>query len=407
MIFSDSQPPRIAFVAGGIPLGGSTTFTLFLAAALRKSGVRAEVFSFIASNPLGEEFSTAGIPVHTQDENHFIYEDRLQQVYAGLRAFKPTVVFAVLGLEAFEILRYLPSRVLRIGVFHDRAIQPLVIGPRYRHALNHFVVVAAYLRDELKRLDPEFPCTYLAHGIPLPTKIAPRSQNLKDPLRLLYYGRLENASKGVRLFPEIIAALNRRKIPFTWTIHGCGPDEAFLKKALAKDMLKGQVVFSSPVGFNELQNLVRKHDVYLLASTNEGGPLTLLEAMSLGLIPVCGDIPCLIQSVITPENGFRVPRDQPNAYAEAIGRLHESRALLERVSLAARETITNHYSAEAMAQRYLSFLKLLGVPKQAAWPAQIEPKPILGVSLLSQMVQSLGVARKVRRTLKCVKSGRQ
>jgi glycosyltransferase involved in cell wall biosynthesis len=396
---------RVAFVTTGVAIGGTSTFTLFLSSALRRLGIPCEVFSFTNGNPFSSEFAETGIPVHTQDETRLIYEDRLEKVYDGLRAFKPTAVFAVLGMEAFEVLRYLPPGVARIGIFHDRAVQPQVNGPKFRHTLDHLVVVASYLREDIHRLDPQFPCTYLAHGIPIPKETPPRSPNFKDPLRLLYYGRFENSSKGVRLFPEIATALKRRQIPFVWTLHGSGPEEEFLKNAFAEDIQTGQVIFSKTVKYAELPERIRSHDIYLLASTNEGGPLTLLESMALGLVPVCGDIPCLVQEVITAQNGFRVRRDDPEAYAEAIDALHKDRGQLERFSADARRTITEHFSSEAMAERYLAFLKSLPVGGEVHWPARIRPRPILGTSGTVRLSQSLGILRQMRRFLKRVKSG--
>ena len=86
----NSTPPcRIALVAGGLPLGGSTTYMLFLASGLQELGAKAEIFSFTSSNPLSREFSEAGIRVHTFDEKQMIYEDRLRGLYAELRAFDP------------------------------------------------------------------------------------------------------------------------------------------------------------------------------------------------------------------------------------------------------------------------------------------------------------------------------
>jgi glycosyltransferase involved in cell wall biosynthesis len=370
---------RIAFVAGGLPLGGSSTFTLFLSAALQRLGVPVEVFSFRANHPLKREFEEAGVPVHTEDEGRLIYEDRLQKLYERLRAFRPTAVFAVLGSESFEMLRYVPAGVARIGILHDRTGQLEISTARYRATMDHLVVVAAYLLEDVHRLAPQFPSTYLAHGIPLPENVPSRTPTEHSkPLRLLYYGRLENAAKGVRLFPEIVAALKRRQVSFCWTIHGYGPEEKFLKAALADEVRDGHVRFSSPVPYDQLSALVRQHDVYLLASINEGGPLTLLESMALGLVPVCGDIPCLIQEVIAPQNGFRVPRDQPDAYAEAILKLHADRQLLESMSQAAKTTITNEFSAGAMAHRYISFLETQPAStKSVLWPEKIRVLPIL------------------------------
>ncbi len=388
---------RIAFITGGLPLGGSTLFMIFLTAALKKMGVEVEVFSFSASHPLAADFSKAGIPVYTQDESRLIYEDRLKNIYARLRAFGPTTVIGVLGMESFEILRYLPSNVLRTGIFLDRAINPPVVGPRYRHTLDHLIVIAAYLKREMQQLDPQWPCTHLALGIPIP-QIAPRVMvSHSAPLRILYYGRLENFSKGVRLFPEIVAALKRRGIPFCWTIHGYGPEEEFLKEMLADEVRAGQVRFSSIIDYDQIPAFVRQHDVYLLSSTNEGGPLTLLESMALGLVPVCGDINGLVEDVITPENGFRVPRDNPDAYAQAIAILHADRELLERMSQAARATITTDFSAEAMAQRYSAFIESHSSPaKKVLWPEKIQVKPILGSNPFFQ----IGPMRVIRRMVK-------
>jgi glycosyltransferase involved in cell wall biosynthesis len=391
---------RAAFVIGGINIGGASTYSLFLSSALRQLGVPCEIFSFSAGNPLTSEFADAGVPVHTQQDKPLIYEDRLQKVYADLRAFKPTVVFAVLGAESLEILRYVPPGVARVGIFHDRAALPKITVPIYRHSLDHFVVIAKYLLEDIREVARDFPCTYLAHGIPIPSDTAPRNPNSKEPLRLLYYGRFENISKGVRLFPEIATVLNRRGVPYRWTFHGSGPEESYLKGAFSAQIKTGQVVFSQPVRYAEVPGLIRKHDVYLLASTNEGGPLTLLESMALGLVPVCGDIPCLVQEVITSQNGFRVDRESPEAYADAIAKLNSNRELLERLSSSARQTITEHYSSRAMAERYIAFLNSLPIAANTEWPPHIRPRPILGRSHRSHLTQNLGIFRQIRRILK-------
>ena len=392
---------RIAFVTGHMELGGSTNFMLFLAAALRRKGVPTEVFSFSADHPLASEFAEAGVTVHTTDEHRLIYEDRLQQIYARLCVFRPTAVFAVLGAVSFEMLRYLPEGVARIGIFHDRTGQPHNIGPRYRGSFDHLVVIAAYLREEMRRIDPQIPCTYLAHGIPLPNGVLPRrALDRSAPLRLLYYGRFENATKGVRLFPEIVAVLKYRQIPFCWTIHGYGPEEKFLKTSLAKDVRSGRVRFSSPIPYEQLPALIRQHDVYLLTSINEGGPLTLLESMALGLVPVCGDIPGLVQEVITPANGFRVSRAEADAYARALAMLHADRDLLEQMSCAARAAIVADFSADAMAGRYLAFLEAHKFSTaDVHWPGTVRVKPILGGNPLIHW----GPLRVARRFIKALR----
>ena len=387
---------RIAIVAGGIPLGGSTTFILYLASALRVLGVPVEVFSFTANNPFSREFSGAGVPVHVQDEKRLIYEDRLQSLYQALCVFDPSVVVSVLGVESYEMLRYLPVGVMRIGIILDMAIKPQNFVSHYAHTMDHIVVIARYLVGEVLQAKEHPPVTHLQLGIPITANVAPREPNLNAPLRLLYYGRLENASKGVRLFPDIVAALNRRRVPFRWTIHGWGPEGRFLEQALALDVRKGNIIFSDHISYAQLPSVIRSHDVYMLTSTNEGGPLTLLESMTLGLVPICGDIPGLVEDVINSENGFRVPRADPEAYAEAIEALHSDRALLERMSQAARATITKEFSAEEMAHRYIRFLESLNPTNTVVWPERIRVRPILGQGRFRYTAAGRGLRRLMK-----------
>lgn len=390
---------RIAFVAGGLPLGGTTTFTLFLAAALRNLNIQVEIFSFSASHPLQREFQKSRLVVHRENEKKYIYEDRMRSLYRKLLDFKPQAVFAVLGAESFEVLRYLPAGVLRVGIFHDFLSPPLEYVGKYKSVLDHCIVIAPYLKKAIRKLHKNISCLYLQHGIPIP-KIPPRIPNYRKPLRILYYGRLENISKGVKIFPGIVKALQSLKVAFSFTIHGSGPDEKFLKTSLEQETRAGIVSFSRPVQYKKLFKIIRKHDIYILASKYEGGPLTLLESMSLGLVPVCGDIPGLVQEVISRKNGFRVCGKDPNSFAKAIGRLHDDRNLLEKMSRCARQTITHTFSSEAMAIRYIYFLRpRLVASNSIRWKKAICVQPFAGHYRLDSFL----ISHSCRRFLKMLK----
>jgi glycosyltransferase involved in cell wall biosynthesis len=389
---------KIALVTLNAPFGGSTFFLLYLASGLRQAGVACEVFSLRESQAgVAEDFAAENVPIHICNDRRLIFEDRVAFIHRRLARFQPTVVIANIGIESYEMLRYVPRGVLRIGMIHDRWTNPEQRISTYRDVLDHVVVVAAHLVDDVRASSPNMPCSYIPHGIPIPADVPPRAPNPASPLKLIYFGRFEE-DKGSRIFPAIVNALHQRQIPFQWTIHGSGSDEAFFRRQFAAEIASGEITMSAPVPRQQLYNLVRQHDIYILASAIEGGPLTLLEGMALGLVPVCGDIPCLVQEVIHPENGFRVPRTEPQAFAEAIGRLHQDRPLLERMSGAARQTVTTHYSREAMAGRYLKLVKsLVPTPTTANWPEKICIRPIRA---LENRVLFQPVLRPVRRLVK-------
>jgi glycosyltransferase involved in cell wall biosynthesis len=395
------QDYRVAVVTGGLPFGGTTAFLLNLVPALRNAGVLARVFSLTHANPFADEFEKAGISVHLCDDRKQIFEDRVVHTYTALAEFSPAVVLANIGQEAYEMLRYLPVGVARVGIIHDRAQEPRRVLTTYRGVLDHVIVVAAHLLADVQAVAPATPCAHLPHGISMPAHVAPRNPNRAAPLRLIYFGRLTEG-KGARLFPKIVDELHRRQIPFTWTIHGTGPEEAFLREHLAGEILSGEVLISPPVPRDSLFQMLQRHDVYVLASDTEGGPLTLLEAMAMGLVPVCGDIPCLVQEVINPKTGFRVERSNAGTYAEAIAKLHAARDLLERMSLAAQQAITAEYSLRAMGERYTRFLRgLVGDQPSGSWPATIHPRPILNAE---HPLAFSPISRPIRRLAKRLKS---
>ncbi len=392
---------RVALVSGGLGFGGTTVFLSNLANGLRSLGIPSAIFSLTRANPFGAEFEAAGVPTYVADENSLIFEDRLALLCRKLAEFKPTVMIANIGVEAYELFRYAPEGITRIGMVHDLAFEPHRWLPEYEDVLDGVVVVNAHLLADIQRAAPRLKSSYLAHGIPV-SKEPPRVANPSGPLKLIYFGRLEPA-KGTRVFLEIMTALRQRKIPFRWTIHGSGTDEGFLHEKLAAEVAAGEVVLSSKVPRDKLYSLVRQHDIFIMASEMEGGPLTLLEAMSLGLVPVCNEIPCMIQEVINSTNGFRVPRDS-EAYAESLAKLDRNRTLLEQMSAAAREAITKNYTIEAMAGRYLEFINALTSDRAiVSWPARIEPRPMRASTPIRRLAQ-IGIVRPFRRMLKRIRS---
>ena len=72
-------------------------------------------------------------------------------------------------------------------------------------------------------------------------------------------------------------------------------------------------------------------------SVAEGGPLTLLESMSQGVVPVVTRAGIYPQLIHNGKNGFLI--NNPKDVAEIISILSKNRDLLDRVRNTSRETI--------------------------------------------------------------------
>src|SRR5205823_3339784 len=108
----------VSVVSGGLQRGGAATFLCNLAGELVRRRVPVHVMSLEGDNPLSSDFERLKIPVLLQDERKAILEDRIETVLNRLAASRPNVVVANLGGASFEVLRYVPRGVLRVGVAH-------------------------------------------------------------------------------------------------------------------------------------------------------------------------------------------------------------------------------------------------------------------------------------------------
>ena len=381
---------RIAFVTGCLKLGGSTTFLINLCGALVRRGWVVEVISLEAHNPLSADFSAQCISVTCLDEKEYIFEDRIRAALLRLSSFRPSYVVATLGPSAFEILRYVPQHVVTLGMGQSDDPQVYRLLKLYRGFFKACVVVSQCMAKTLDLTDITH---YIPYGIPLPIW-SPKIRN-EGPLRILYLGRLEKPQKRVQLLPVIFQELLKSGIVFDWTIAGDGPELAYLKAAMPSQI--GRIVtFLGKVDYRDVHELLRQQDIYLLASDFEGLPLSLLEAMASGLVPVVSNLPSGIPEVVNELTGYTVDVDKPEAYAAAIVRLARSPQEMMRKSVAARQIMEQNFSVEKMTDRWIELLHRFE-SLEGAWPRKYNIKPPL---TCSQPLYYSIVARCLRRAFR-------
>jgi glycosyltransferase involved in cell wall biosynthesis len=384
---SDQEPTpspgaRVAFVTGALEVGGSTTFLCNLGGELVRRGVPVEVLSFERSHPLAADFARVEVPVVLQDDRRLIYEDRLRGILNRLAEFQPATVLANLSAVSFEVLRYVPKGVFRLGVAHTDHPGVYAMLAHYPAYLDLLAVVSPTMLQQFSAR-PEFagvPVRYLPLGVPMPADDVLAGRTFEGPLRLLYLGRVDREQKRAHLFPEIFAGLRASGIPFHWTIAGEGGELAALQSALAGGRPDQTVCFPGRIPYAEVPRLIAQHDVFLLASEYEGLPLTLVEAMGAGLVPVVSDLPSGIRELVDDATGRRVAPGDVAGYAAAVVWLHEHRDEMRRLACQARQRVAREFSNEAMARRWLRILPsrpLSGVLWPRAWSIQ-PPIPAAG-----------------------------
>ena len=90
----------------------------------------------------------------------------------------------------------------------------------------------------------------------------------------------------------------------------------------------------------------------------EGHPWVIVEAMASGLPIITTDQGCIKESVIDGENGFIIPKRDPDSIAEKIIHLIEQPELRERMGKKSRQLYEANLTEEHFVQRMIDTINL-------------------------------------------------
>lgn len=159
--------------------------------------------------------------------------------------------------------------------------------------------------------------------------------------------------KRVDLFIKTIALLNQRGLECTGVIIGSGPLEPQLKQLATELNIDEQIEFRGFVS-PALKEL-RKLDILLMTSDHEGLPMTLLEAMSLGVDVVAHDVGGIPEVLDNGKAGLLIKDHSPSGYADGVNYLLKSREIVsEASSRPPHNVLMKNFNVDNNSQRYIS-----------------------------------------------------
>ena len=170
---------------------------------------------------------------------------------------------------------------------------------------------------------------------------------------LLTVGNLHE-HKGQRLVVDALALLRHQHVGAQLLVVGEGPDLALLKQQAGALGLTDAVHFVGLVPNAELARWYSAADVLVLASSREGWPNVLLEAMACGTPVVASDVGGVREMVHGLAAGRMVAQRTPAAFADALSGL-----LSERTDRAAVRAHAEQFGWERTSQEQLTLFQSL------------------------------------------------
>jgi glycosyltransferase involved in cell wall biosynthesis len=242
---------------------------------------------------------------------------------------------------------------------------------------NAVVAVSSAIAAETRGIAPALASriSTIPYGVAAADNLTGRSLKGRQPLRVIYAGRLDQEQKRVLDLPRIVQAVAALGVPIHLTIAGSGRLAAELKA-----QCDGQPVeFLGTVESAALPRILAGQDVCLLTSAFEGLPIGVLEAMGQGCIPLVGDIRSGIPELIEDGvNGFRVPVGDIPGFASRLTELYRNSGLREQMSRAAwTKARSDCYRTERMVESYATLFASLPDTTHARRAGRIKPPPDL------------------------------
>lgn len=168
-----------------------------------------------------------------------------------------------------------------------------------------------------------------------------RKNTYISPIKLLFIGRICK-EKGLDFIYEALSDLYRKNISFKFIMAGNGPGKfEYLKKF--ESLLGDKFEYKGVVSGDAKLDLFKSCNVLLLPSLFEGLPISLLECMSFGMVPIVTDVGSIKYVVKHGENGVIVKKGSANEIANAIENLSNNSELLEKMGGNAKQLISEEF----------------------------------------------------------------
>lgn len=166
-----------------------------------------------------------------------------------------------------------------------------------------------------------------------------------EPLILGYIGRIER-NKGINELLEALSKLKENGVKFKFRLAGKEDIKGEFVPRF-EEKLKEQFEFVGLVSGKTKTEYLQSIDMLVMPTYFEGLPMTLLECMSFGSVPVITPVGSIPEVIKDKENGRFIQVKDIESIVDVITHLNHNRDEIEKMGKAAKETIFTQFSPKA------------------------------------------------------------
>jgi len=371
---------RILFLVRELATG-TLTYTENLVRALIETGVEVEM-AYTGTKPQGMPLEPISLDRAIPSQLDSRVTTQLFRPLIALLAMKGLVAdfrpHAILtqGLDENGFIASFASRLFRrpaISFVHDLTLEELLLKnpkfPLLLYAVSLFrqrisvkrlsgvLVSSNFMRDAILHMFGVH-ATVTRLGVRRELLGLKKAMPAEFPFQMIFVGNLLR-KKRPEIPVEVLASLEGLNLRLV--IVGDGPERESLLRLCERLKVADRVDFRGRLPAEELSGEFRSSHVCMVPSIWEGFGLAALEAMSCGVPVIASDSGGLSELVENGKNGFLVPINAGNMWAEYVRELYADRGLLRQLSEESFECAKS-YSWKLTATQTLDAIMLRGQP---------------------------------------------
>lgn len=216
------------------------------------------------------------------------------------------------------------------------------------------VAVSNGLKEELIRDYglPENSIEVINIGIEIPTEeeiSVDHARQEKNGHKIIANAARFSRDKGleylVRAAPKVAEMVPEAR----FIIAGQGGEEQNLKKLVSE--LQVEDIVSFPGWVKDMNDFMRRIDIFAMTSIREGSPMSLSEALSYKKAAVAFDVPGPQEVIVNGENGVLVKPFDVDEYSSAIIKICKDPSFAEKLGRNGRRTVEEKLGVETEARK--------------------------------------------------------
>ena len=278
-----------------------------------------------SQNPIKEE----GVKIYRVDSSDLSYKNVCKALDLINNTIKPDVIISSNSKLIAVLLPYLLDSIKVISVCHSTGSSETEISGYNHQYCDHIIALSGYAKEVIiKRHHMD---ANKVTSVPSQVAEEPDAEAIiKDKIlnkrkRIVYLGG-GNGIKSPDLVAKVLKKLIKTDLDFEfyWVGATMPPLHRF---SLLKDIRQlipadKRVVFTGKVSRKDALRYTSMADIYLLPSRREGCPISLLEAMRTGAIPIVAEYNISNKEIVnSANNGFVFNHRNVNEYVNVISNI--------------------------------------------------------------------------------------